>query len=61
MTSPSDAFYYMVSVVGFGFTETLKKWIFSKSRAGKCGARKVPVPQLFIEFENYLSTKVSLF
>jgi len=51
----------MVSVVGFDFTETLKRWIFSESRAERCVARKIPVPRLFIEFENYLNKKVSLF
>jgi hypothetical protein len=51
----------MVSVVGFDFTETLQRWIFSKSRAESFDARKIPVPQLFIEFENYLSMKVFLF
>jgi len=51
----------MVSVVGFDCIETLKRWMFSKSRAERCGERKITVPQLFIEFENYLSMKLSLF
>jgi len=51
----------MVSAVGFGFPETLKRWIFSKSRAERCNARKIPVPHFFIDSENYLSMKISLF